>query len=198
MLQNQRRLVCDPCYDQPNPQDMPYILPPDPMPVFNARPENYTLDEASWLLTQDGEVITTQDGTYIGTAIPNPENTAATARLQTNIRSPGGSVAAAYLDIFNGNPLGGGVSVLADITGSATRTDLAADLTTTSGIAQNTDTIIVTLESQATVNTSYIGFYNAASGGTLLMSGACSVESQSVTLGNPVVFSALGININLN
>lgn len=198
--QNTRFLVCGrpSCLDELNAQDMPYILPPDPLPVFNARVENYTLDEASWLLTEDGEVITTEDDTYLGTAIPNPENVAATAHLQATISASGGSVAVAYLDIFNGNPLGSGRSVLADITGSPTRTNIAADLITTSGIAQNTDLLVITLESESTVNTNYLAIYDAATGGNILMSGILSVNGPSVTIGNPVVFSSMALNINLN
>lgn len=197
---NTRVLTCgrETCLDVPQPQNSPIILSPDPEPIFNARPENYTLDESSWLSTEDGEAILTQDGDYITTNIPNPSDNAATAHLNTLIRQSAGSVATAYLDIFNGNPLGTGVSVLDDITGSATRTNIAADLTTVAGIAQNTDTIIVALESAATVNVSYIGIYNAATAGTLLMSGPCWVNGQTVTVGNPVVFDALAITINLN
>lgn len=39
-------LVCDRCYDVPNEQLRTIILPPDPPPVINARPENFTVDEA--------------------------------------------------------------------------------------------------------------------------------------------------------
>ena len=74
----------------------------------------------------------------------------------------------------------------------------AADLTTTLGIAQNTATLIIAAESGATVNTNYIGIYDAATGGTLLISGFCNVSGQTVTVGNPVVFSPLALNINLN
>lgn len=197
--QNTGFLVCDEgCLDVLNPQDMPYILPPDPMPVYNARPEPYTLDETSYLTTQDDDTITTQDDEPIITAIPNPGQVAATAHLQTIILAPSGSVAVAYLDIFNGNPLAGGVSVLADITGSATRTNVAAELTTTSGIAQNTDVIVVSLASESTVNTNYCGIYDAATGGTLLMSGALNVNGPTVTTDNPVQFDALALTINLN
>ena len=55
-------LVCDPCYDEPQQQLMTIILPPDPDPVFNARPENYVVDETDWRVTQDGEIRETQDG----------------------------------------------------------------------------------------------------------------------------------------
>ncbi len=197
---NTRILTCgrSTCLDVPQPQNAPIILSPDPEPVFNARPYPYALEESSWLLTQDGSVITTEDGTYIGTAIPNPQSDAATAHLLSSISASGGSVATVYLDIFNGNPSAGGVSVLSAITGSSVRTDLASDLTTVSGIAKNTDTIVVALESGATVNTNWIGIYSASISGALLMSGECSVVAQSVTEGNPVVFDALGLQIDLN
>jgi len=40
-LQNLRILVCKPCTDNPQPQLKPIILTQDPMPVMNARPEDY-------------------------------------------------------------------------------------------------------------------------------------------------------------
>ncbi len=177
------------------PQDMPFILAPDPLPIYNARPFPYALDEASWLLTQDLEVITTQGGSYIGTAIPNPQDNAATAYLQTVIEAGGQTLPAAYLDIFDGDPSAGGRSVLAQITGSAVRTDVASLLTTTLTVTQNTDLIIVAAESGATVNTNWIGIYSAATAGSLLFSGECNVRWQSVTAGNPVVFDALDLQI---
>lgn len=198
MPQNTRMLKCPKHLDPLNPADMPYILPPDPLPVFNARPENYTLDETSWLSTQDDDIITTQDDEPILANIPNIDAVAATAHLETSILAPGGSVATAYLDIFNGNPATTGVSVLSLITGSATRTNIAASLTTVLDIAKNADVIIVAAESEATVNTNYCAIYDAATGGTLLMSGPLNVRGPTVTVGNPVVFDALAININLN
>lgn len=40
-------LVCDICYDTPFEQLRTIILPPDPPPVINARPPNYTFEEGS-------------------------------------------------------------------------------------------------------------------------------------------------------
>jgi hypothetical protein len=193
-------LVCQrgTCNDPLNDQDSPNLLSPDPLPVFNARPEPYTLDEASWLSTQDGDRITTQDGELFTTAIPNPQSDAATAHLQSSITASGASVATLYLDLFNGNPSSGGVSVLSAITGSSVRTDVASLLTTVLGVAKNTDQIVVASESASTVNTNYIAFYSASISGSLLMSAALSVNGQSVTVGNPVVFDALAIQINTN
>ncbi len=45
-LQNIRQLVCDSgCYDTPQEQLRLIILPPDPVPIMNARPENYVQDD---------------------------------------------------------------------------------------------------------------------------------------------------------
>lgn len=195
--QNTRMLVCPNCIDPLNEQDQPYILPPDPMPVFNARPENYTLDESSWLATQDGDVITTQDGDPLTTAIPSPSQAANASKLMSYIAASGGSVATAYLDIFDGDPVSGGRSVLEAITGSATRTNIAADLATVGGIARNPDYIVIAAASAQQTNSNYVGIYSAASGGTLLMSGALSA-SPTIAQGNPVQFNPLGLTINLN
>ncbi len=197
---NTRILTCGrpTCLDVPQVQNSPIILSPDPEPVFNARPYPYEISEASFLLTEDGSVITTEDGTYLETGIPDPSENAATAHLQCSILAHLGSVAVCYLDIFNGNPSHGGVSVLSSITGSSVRTDIASSLTTQGGIAQNLATITVASESDATVNTNYVGIYSASISGALLMSGACSVRGQTVTEGNPVVFDALALTINLN
>lgn len=195
--QNTRFLVCSRCNDPLNPQDQPYVLPPDPLPVFNARPENYVLDENSWLSTQDGDVITTQDGEPLTTAIPSPSQAANTSKLVSYIAASGGSVATAYLDLFDGDPTSGGVSVLAAITGSAVRTDIAASLTTVSGVARNPDYIVISAASENQTNISYVGIYSAASAGTLLMSGSLSA-SPTIAQDNPVQFNPLALTINLN
>lgn len=44
-LQNQRMLVCRTCNDAPQEQLRTIVLPPDPIPVYNARPENYVADD---------------------------------------------------------------------------------------------------------------------------------------------------------
>lgn len=197
MPQNTNQLVCPKHLDPLNPQDMPYILPPDPVPVFNARPETYTLDETSWLSTQDDDIITTQDGELFITAIPNPSNAANTSQLACSIVAPSGSVSAVYLDLFNGNPSAGGVSVLSAITGSSVRTDIASQLTTTLGVATNTSPIIVSAASASVTNISWVGLYSASVSGALLMSGPCSA-SPTIALGNPVQFNSLALSINLN
>lgn len=45
MLQNIRILVCETCEDEAQPQLKPRILPPDPIPILNARVESFCSDE---------------------------------------------------------------------------------------------------------------------------------------------------------
>ena len=47
-LENTRHLVCNICLDVPQRQLGTVILPPDPLPLLNARPENYTIDEETF------------------------------------------------------------------------------------------------------------------------------------------------------
>lgn len=60
-LQNLRYLVCGPCLDVPNLSNKTLILPPDPLPVLNARPEPYAQDENTFITTQESDEIITQD-----------------------------------------------------------------------------------------------------------------------------------------
>lgn len=62
VLQNLRILVCNHCYDKPQEQLKPVLLPPDPLPVPNARPMDYTTAETDWRVTQDGDIRSTQEG----------------------------------------------------------------------------------------------------------------------------------------
>lgn len=59
-LQNIRILVCDTCLDTPQPQLKPRIIPPDPLPILNARTEPYFYDE-------------TDERTTTNPALPNVE-----------------------------------------------------------------------------------------------------------------------------
>lgn len=47
--------MCDECLDNPQPQLKPIILPADPVPVANPRPEPYALDENNIRTTTDGD-----------------------------------------------------------------------------------------------------------------------------------------------
>lgn len=47
-LANLRLLVCDVCLDQPADQLRVIVIPPDPMPVMNARLPQYAIDETDY------------------------------------------------------------------------------------------------------------------------------------------------------
>ena len=59
---NTRLLVCCKCLDEPTEQLRTIILPPDPPPVYNARPEAYSLDETDFRTTENAQERTTEDG----------------------------------------------------------------------------------------------------------------------------------------
>lgn len=50
-LMNLRILVCQECYDRPQEQLRPIVLPPDPQPIINPRPEFYTTDDGYYGFT---------------------------------------------------------------------------------------------------------------------------------------------------
>lgn len=61
-LQNQRILVCTTCYDTPQEQFRTIILPPDPVPILNPRPEQYTEEVPSYIMTYNSSAaIATYD-----------------------------------------------------------------------------------------------------------------------------------------
>jgi hypothetical protein len=54
-LYNKRILVFPDSEDRPNRQLGTIILPPDPVPILNARPENYYVEEQTIRLQQNGQ-----------------------------------------------------------------------------------------------------------------------------------------------
>lgn len=84
-LINLRILVCDLCYDIPSEQLRALILPPDPVPVMNPRPEAYASEVPSYIsIETDGvvspsDVLATEDdsaliGEIQDTPTPNPDD----------------------------------------------------------------------------------------------------------------------------
>lgn len=192
-------LVCPKCLDGLDWQNKLVVIPPDPPPVFyNLRPEPYQVDETSWLSTVDGDRIVTVSGEAIVTDIPDPEEPGMECEITWTVRQPGIGAAlatTAYFDAFNGNPAGTGYSVLAEISGSATRPNLASQLTITAIQAINVDdiTLFTAIED---ANVSHVAFYDAASGGTRLVSGPVSV-SPPVQKSFVVKFESGALNISL-
>lgn len=64
-LQNLRILVCEEDYDTPQEQLRTIVLPPDPPPVFNVRPESFFIDDTQEFESQGLVQIVAQDGTPI-------------------------------------------------------------------------------------------------------------------------------------
>jgi len=60
-LINKRLLVCGPCMDTPQQQLRSIVLPADPMPVMNARPQNY-VDAATDIRTTQGNTVNFKTG----------------------------------------------------------------------------------------------------------------------------------------
>jgi len=58
-LANLRILVCDECYDQPQPQLKPRIIPPDPVAIQNARVEYFDQYNTNVRLTNGTAIIPT-------------------------------------------------------------------------------------------------------------------------------------------
>lgn len=78
-LQNLRLLVCDICLDKPQIQLKTLILPPDPVPVFNPRPEAYRAEVPSFVSTETGTNLITTSGDNLimeikVTPTPDPNN----------------------------------------------------------------------------------------------------------------------------
>lgn len=190
--QNTRYLVCPKHIDPLNPQDKPYILSPDPVPVFNARPgASDAVGEASYLITEDGDVIDTENSLHLTTY--DSQTDPSTSMIRSTISAPSATVTSAYLDLFDGDPVNGGRSVLSTITGSSTRTDIASSLSLYAGNTQyvNPDFISIT-SSAGQANVSYVALYSASLSGALLWSGGCSV-SPTIAEGVAVTIPPLGL-----
>lgn len=61
-LQNLNILVCDDCYDVPQQQLRAIILPPDPIPIDDPRPEPYQQEVPSYRVTQELDLRVTEGG----------------------------------------------------------------------------------------------------------------------------------------
>lgn len=68
-LQNLRILVCNSCYDTPQEQLRAIVVPADPTPIINARPENYVADSTNY------QTITQPSAIDPNTGIPIPGTT---------------------------------------------------------------------------------------------------------------------------
>jgi hypothetical protein len=106
------------------------------------------------------------------------------------------AITAFYLDLYDGDPLVDGESVLEAITGSATRTDQSANMSAAvDGVSSNTAEIEIATTSASTVTVVYIAFFTEATGGNLICFNTLTVP-QLVTAGNGVTIPAGQAQIN--
>lgn len=213
--QNTRFLKCPKCMNALRWQNKLIIIPPDPPPLYNTRPENYTIDETQYLITQDGKTLDTQGGLDLTPNVPNPNEVGYTASMLSAVDATNPphpiNLANLYLDIFTTIP-NPATSVLATITGSATRPNIASQVTEqlTPASVQfltNTDTITISASAVGSTNFSYVGIYDAATNGNLLGYGQASYRGPpgaiigqhiggfTTTVGMAVVFKSFDLVI---
>lgn len=72
-LQNLRILVCDSCMDLPNEQLKPRIIPPDPVPIANARLEPFCYDEEDQRYTSNPALPNVDLGTVTNILLSGPQ-----------------------------------------------------------------------------------------------------------------------------
>ena len=194
-------LVCPRCVDDLNYQRKMLVIPPDPPPLLNTRPEPYSIDETNFFSTMDGDQIVTMQGDNIITQFPNPTANANTSVLvlSANLDTAQTSLAAAYLDLFLGDPANGGTSILPIITGSALRTNVVSSLEMTGErVMTNSAYLTVTSASAGQSNVSHVGIYNAGAGGLLLASGPVGATYPTILQNTVVRFDQLGLRIQLS
>lgn len=64
-LINQNIMVCTPCLDVPQIQFKTFVIPPDPVPVQNPRVEYYGIEVTSFLQSEEGPSLLTEDGSAL-------------------------------------------------------------------------------------------------------------------------------------
>lgn len=108
------------------------------------------------------------------------------------------AISGIYLDLYNGDPQGAGVSVLGTITGSSTRLNVTAAFGAASGgVSTNTSTVSVTTSAVGAAPVSHVAFFGASMAGTLIMSNALTVP-RSVSIGNNVLFNVSSLRLTLS
>ena len=199
--QNLGLLVCEKCLDDLSFQQKLLILPPDPQPIFNTRPENYVVDETNWLTTVEDEIYDTTSGDDYITTTPNPsQNPDATVLTLAGPLSTGQStISVAYLDLFDGNPTSGGRSILQSITGSSARTNVYSSLSQNGQFQLvNPSVLTISSASASTANVAYVAIYDSATAGALIASGKTGASFPTITKGAAVQFDQLGLIIALD
>lgn len=185
-LYNRRILACPRCLDKPSPFLLTPILPPDPRPVLNARPEPYAIDEAGAQYLQaliNGNDLSTIDLGWGDLSLAWDAETFVWDGVVDEL-------SVFYIDLYNYDPDVGGVSILQTITGSATRTNYLSSMGApdpATGDVANTVPIVITSSAVSSAFCSYICIFDAATNGTLLMKAPLAI-SQTIVQDNSCTF----------
>jgi len=153
-------LCCNRCLDELQPQLTATILPIDPEPIMDARPEYYSVDEHGPVQNLEAEIF------YSGSSIPS----------------------GFYLDLYFGDPGSGGTSVLSQITGSSVRPNSGGSFgDPVENICVNTAAVSFTDSAIASVNVDYVAVFDASTDGNLIASAPLS-NPLTVVLYNGAAF----------
>jgi hypothetical protein len=166
-LVNLRILVCPDCIDKPAEFLRALVLPADPPPLLNQRPEPYTIDEQGPTQTMIAEL---------------------------DLGTP--SISSLYLDLYDGDPSDGGSSVLSTLTGSATRTNFASSMgSPVALVATNEDDITLVTNAETSADVTWLAAFDAATAGSLLT--ATAIIPQTVVMGNGLALLAGDLRVQV-
>lgn len=111
------------------------------------------------------------------------------------------AIADVFLDIYNGDPQAAGSSVLATVTGSATRSSVKAALGAASAaspsVSTNAGAITISSSAAAGATISHIALFDASTAGNLIASHALTGGTQNIVTGNPVSVPISGLSISI-
>lgn len=106
-----------------------------------------------------------------------------------------------FVDAYNGDPQASGTSVLATITGSATRPSIkslmAAATAAAPAVSTNSGSLQLTAAAVAGGSITHIALFDAATAGNMKASKALTSGTQTVTAGNPVSVPASAVSISI-
>lgn len=106
-----------------------------------------------------------------------------------------------FVDIYNGDPQGAGSSVLATITGSATRPSIKSLMSAASAaspsVSSNSSQLALSAAAAAGGTITHIALFDAATAGNLVASKVLTGGNQTVITGNPVNIPAAAVSISI-
>ena len=136
--------------------------------------------------------------------IPVPMSNLPTAmrnRIATYLAGAGApaAISGVFLDLYNGDPQASGTSVLATLSGSATRPNITSSLgAAANGVVTSTAVVTPFASAAAAATVTHFALFDAATGGNLIASGPMSTGTQSLNAGNGFQFNAGTITLSSN